>query len=741
MDEYKNTYIKNLLGKSKFKRNNKEAEMIEKLLENLSYFQNLSKKHPKHYKTMLSNLVSKFKFREFKKGKKIWDYNQKADSYFIVIQGSVNLYKSPIIGKLAVLNNKIEEIKKNDYSNINNNNIVVPENTCHTSLIKILEQEILKQSYYIDMNKDKNSNIENNKTNENKLNNNYIEKTNKKNKNNDLNKNDKNNDDNDSNFKIINFIKEKDNETENTNTNTENIPVRNNFRRRSIRKKKTIRESKATKFSLTISSLLKSEKVSEVLNEGQAFGEDCIINNVTFHTDKAEAKTNCILAELSKIDYESIIGKLNSMEKANMIHFLKGLNLFVDKYKFIEKLQKKITIAYYKKGEIIYNQNDEFRGFFFIKSGIISLSFIVNKEINNGMDREILIGKKINERFTYERMYEITGNYIEENLYKLVNLSDGEILGDIEYYKKLKKYLNTAQCITDVELYEISPAFFDKITNENNSKKFYDNIILKCEIFQKRINEIFQIKEKHNKEKNKFARSYFKNHKNEKNDYKIDRNCKYYMKNGKMTVSYNSDPYLDLKVKLNKNTFNPNIKVIYQYNSKSRKECISPENNNQLSKTSKYPIIYSSNHSQNNTSEIRCNLKTDNNSKINENNDKTITTNYIGVSNIDEVKKENKSIFLSGNKSINCFSEKKKSSNNFKIKRKIDCNFEKDSINFDKYSLTSRKSNNRTLKLFDSNNSKKLKIYELFGINKKFYIDTNMNKVVKNRQQLFIHLK
>ena len=164
MDEYKNTYIKNLLGKSKFKRNNKEAEMIEKLLENLSYFQNLSKKHPKHYKTMLSNLLSKFKFREFKKGKKIWDYNQKADSYFIVIQGSVNLYKSPIIGKLAVLNNKIEEIKKNDYSNINNNNIVVPENTCHTSLIKILEQEILKQSYYIDMNKDKNSKNENNKT-------------------------------------------------------------------------------------------------------------------------------------------------------------------------------------------------------------------------------------------------------------------------------------------------------------------------------------------------------------------------------------------------------------------------------------------------------------------------------------------------------------------------------------------------------------------------------------------------
>ena len=731
MDElgFGDTYLKSLLGKSKFKRSDHDTEMIEKILKDLSYFKNLSKKYPKHYNVIFSNLLSRIKFREFKEGKKIWDYSQKADSLFIIVRGSVNLYKSPIIGQLAVLNNKIEEIKKNNYSNINNNKIVVPENTCHTSLIKILEQEIIKQSYIIDMNKEK-KNVEEEKTNKNKL----INKTET---------DDKKNDDNhiDSNTKIINFIRENDNKTE--ETNSENDPTRGNFRRRSLKRRKTIRENKVTKLSSCITSLLKSEKVSQEFNEGDVLGEDCIINKVTFHTDKAEAKTNCILAELLKVDYDSIIGKLNIIEKANMIHFLKGLNLFVDKYKFIEKLQKKITLVYYKKGDIIFNQNDEFRGFFFIKSGTVSVSFIVNKEINNVMDREILIGKTNDERFTLERMFEITGNYIEENLYKLVNLSNGEILGDIEYYKKLKKYLNTAKCITDVELYEISPEHFDKISTRNNSKKFYENILLKCEIFQNRIYEIFQINEKYNKANNKFAQSYFKTHikNNEINNFIIDRNPKYICKNGKISIVNDSEQHCSKKVKLNKNTFNPSINLIYQYNAQKTKENCSPENNNRTSKSLKFPIIFGNNSSKNNFSELKYNLKTESTSRTNEHNDKNSITNFISISNFDEVKKDNKSIFLSGNKSINCFSEKCKTTNNYKVKRKIADNFEDDFNSFCKNTLTNRESCRKTLKISDSNNSNKFKIYDLFGINKKFYLDTNMNKVVKSKRKLFIRLK
>ena len=157
-------------------------------------------------------------------------------------------------------------------------------------------------------------------------------------------------------------------------------------------------------------------------------------------------------------------------------------------------------------------------------------------------------------------------------------------------------------------------------------------------------------------------------------------------------------------------------------------------------KSLKYPIICGNNSSLNNFSELKYNLKTESTSRTNDHNDKTIA-NFNNLSNCDEIKKENKSILLSGNKSINCFSEKYKTSKNYKVQRKIGNNFEDDYISFCKHTLTNRESYSKTLKITDSNNSNKLKIYDLFGINKKFYLDTNMNKIVRSKRKLVINLK
>ena len=229
---------------------------------------------------------------------------------------------------------------------------------------------------------------------------------------------------------------------------------------------------------------------------------------------KIESKTKSIVAFLKEEDFINIIGKIIVKERHERINFLHRINYMPKDQAFIEKFQNHITKRCFKKNSTIFEQNEDFKSFYFIVSGSVRLSINFSKHFFCSLDFDVLIGNKINERFTAARTYEIKGNYTEKENFVLVDLGDGEILGGVEFGKNIKNYLATAKCMTNVILYEVDLVFFNNILSLWTFKRFYEKLNCQLKYFKQRVYSMFNFAEEKSCndnyffEKNKFFETY-----------------------------------------------------------------------------------------------------------------------------------------------------------------------------------------------------------------------------------------
>lgn len=250
-------------------------------------------------------------------------------------------------------------------------------------------------------------------------------------------------------------------------------------------------------------------------------------NNDNKHFYKLESKTKSIVAFLSEEDYNIIFNKIITKERHERINFLHNIHYMPKDQDFIERFQNHITKKCFKNNTTIFKQNDDFQTFYIIISGSTRMQINFRRQFFCSLDFDVLIGNHINDRFTTSRLYEIIGNYKENENFIIVDLGEGEILGGIEFYKNIKKYIFTAQCITDVILYEININFFNIILNHWNFQRFFDKIEKQITYFKNRFLSInnFRIekfkKDDYSSSQNKFILTYKRGHpiSPEKEDY------------------------------------------------------------------------------------------------------------------------------------------------------------------------------------------------------------------------------
>lgn len=233
---------------------------------------------------------------------------------------------------------------------------------------------------------------------------------------------------------------------------------------------------------------------------------------------KIESKTKSIIGFLAEEDYNMIIEKVLAKERHDRYTFFHKINYMPKDKSFIDRFQNNITKKYFPKNSTIFMQNEVFKTFYIIASGLVRLSVSFNRQFFCSLDFDVLIGQQIKDRFTSNRFFEITGNYREEEKFIIVDLGIGEILGGIEYCKNIKNYIFSAQCNTDVILYEVNLNFFNNILAYWPFQRFYDKINKQFDYLKNRIMSINNFKvEKGNKDdysfsQNKFIQTYKRGH-------------------------------------------------------------------------------------------------------------------------------------------------------------------------------------------------------------------------------------
>ena len=261
------------------------------------------------------------------------------------------------------------------------------------------------------------------------------------------------------------------------------------------------------------------------LLSGYSLGEEVFTNRFIYRTNKAKAKTFCILGRLSFIEYKRIFNKFLYEQNILINCFLKDLHLF--NFDYIEKLQRHMFLKYYNKNEYIFRQNEPFDTFYLIYSGTIRLIINLEKSVKSKIDQDLLIGNN-NKRFTSSRLFELRGYYKEQVNYNLMDLAIGDIIGGVEYLNHYGNYKYDVKCLTDVEVLKVDLINFNKILIEGERLLFEKKIKNQMELISDRLNAI---KERRNKihikdfilSKSKFTKTFLLNHPiSKKNEYKAE---------------------------------------------------------------------------------------------------------------------------------------------------------------------------------------------------------------------------
>lgn len=261
------------------------------------------------------------------------------------------------------------------------------------------------------------------------------------------------------------------------------------------------------------------------LLSGYSLGEEVFTNRYIYRTNKAKAKTFCILGRLSFKEYNRIFNKFLYEQNILINFFIKNLHLF--NFDYIEKLQRNLFLKYYNKNEYIFRQNEPFDTFYFIYSGTVRLIISLEKSVKSKIDQDLLMGNS-NKRFTLSRLFELRGTYKELINYNLIDLSSGDIIGGIEYLNHYKNYKYDVKCLTNVEVLKVDLVNFDKVLIEGERKLFKKKINEQMKLISNRLKAIKEGREKiHVKDyilsKGKFTRTFLLNHPiSKKNEYKTE---------------------------------------------------------------------------------------------------------------------------------------------------------------------------------------------------------------------------
>ena len=505
-------------------------ESLGDLLLKLPYFKMLMEKYPDLFPIMFINLLNHLTFIKYEPNSILWEYNDPISGVYIIITGEVKIFKPPkkedlIRSKKSDKKNQIIE-NNNKSQNIkflsNNYKILSERNKKFKKITKKNESLILSpRKSKMNMN----YSSYNKKNSGKKLDNNIILRSSSskliKPK---IKSNKFSNDFPNNNIKVINI------------NNIDNGKGNKNIDKEKMHKKDYANEISLTEQNFCYKEPLDGRIVDYIETFGQIIGEDCLIRNLNFYPYCAETLTKCYLGFISTKDYHFIFDKINSINKTNIISFLYHVNYFNNKNNFLHKLYRAIKIKLYKKGSYIFRQNDPFRTMFIIKNGSVDIIASKIEKIKSDINSDLVIGNnnihsnkktrnkyinKINnlgeiEHFTSERFFEIKGEYYENKEYTVVSFGVGEILGNIEYYSNIKKYIYSALCLTNVEIYEIDINLYKRIASPENYEFLNQKTLEQLSFFKRRMTEINLIHNKniydHYTSRNKFMKIFYERH-------------------------------------------------------------------------------------------------------------------------------------------------------------------------------------------------------------------------------------
>ena len=259
-------------------------------------------------------------------------------------------------------------------------------------------------------------------------------------------------------------------------------------------------------------SFIKLFKIGKKFNENGDLYED---KNCFF---RIISKSKCVIGFLIETIYNNILEKYKTKERLEKIYFLQKIEYLPNESNFIERFQNVLIKKCFKKRSLISEQNGELKSIYLISNGTVRLSIIFNKKIHCSLDYDVLIGKLINERFSSARLFEIIGNYRENEKMFIVDLSEGEIIGGVELCKNMTRHIFKIECMTDVTLYEIDIDTFKKVLSSFNLKEFSDKINYQLNFLKNRILNIRNFskgkskKDSYSLSRNKFIITYKKGH-------------------------------------------------------------------------------------------------------------------------------------------------------------------------------------------------------------------------------------
>ena len=497
--------VSELLKENSPKKAKIDLELLGDLLVKLPYFKNLTETYSDMGPLMFINFLNRLKFFVLEPNSIIWEYNDDVTGIYIIITGEVKIFKPP---------NK-------------------------STLVK--SKRPFKKKFFI-----------NEKRRKSKLASGRIRKSINKNTKNDSNKNlplPKNNLLAGKNNNIIKersfscqFINTRINikrnmEHENSNNTINNYNLENNSSNNSNANIKEYGNENEKNFWYR--EPLECRKIDYVETFGQIIGEDCFIRKLNSRPYGAETLTRSYLGFLNSEDYHLMFDKINTINKSNIINFLYNVNYFNNKNNFLHKLYKTMRIKIFPKGSYIYRQNDPFKTMYLIKNGNVDINIMKIVKIKSNINSDIIVGEnnlkykksesqniqnninKINdineiEHFTSERIFELKGEYYEKKIYTLVNYGVGEVLGNIEYYGKLKNYICSAKCLSSVELYVIDINVYRRIESPDNIEFLNRKTIKQLDFLKKRIKEINLVLNKNNYDhytsRNKFMKIFYARH-------------------------------------------------------------------------------------------------------------------------------------------------------------------------------------------------------------------------------------
>ena len=467
-------------------------ENVGELLLNIPYFKMFMECYPELGPLMYWHLINHLNFKKFKEKTTIWDYNDPIDGVYIIISGEVKICKPPDSWSLI----RCKNVEKKTITFKNPNNIKIFEQFSNNN--EKYEPKFKFSQYTLNLMKKRSKIFGPNLYKQPKqilIDRPKIQKDKKS-----------------FSAKYINNLNLDIKEHKNISNHEEITSI--------------------TEQNFLYREPQEYRRVDYIEKFGKMIGEDALLQEVSNRKYACEAYSKCILAFLSARKYHVFFDKINKTIKGNIISFLYKMNYFNNRNDFIHKLCKTIRKKTYKKGTFLYKRNMPFLNMYILKKGTVEINFLKTSKYKSDMNSDLIINSNrilkknisLNDiqeikkeenlnRFTKERTFELYGEYEEKRIYTLINYGKGEILGNIEYYYKLKKYLFTAKCITDVDFLEIDINTFRNIYKPYNNELFEQKTKNQIKYFSKRIKEINLIHQKNDEDqfrtRNKFMKVFY----------------------------------------------------------------------------------------------------------------------------------------------------------------------------------------------------------------------------------------